>query len=817
MDRLLQDLRYTVRQLARAPGFALITVLTLGLGIGATTTLFSVVHGVLLQALPYPAPERIVRVFEIGRDGGRPANMSDPNFADLAAESRSFEALAPVPDDARLRRRRQRAGAPASPPACHAASSASSACSLSSAAASSPTSSAKGRRRRRSSATATGSATSAPTPTSRMHTLRYGGAPVSVVGVMPPGFAFPPEADLWFPRELGGSTPSRTALNSRAIGRLRDDVPLDRARRDVSTVARRLAARFGDDTWMADAALVPLHEELVGRARPPLLLLLGASGLLLIIACANVVNLLLARAATRRRELAVRIALGAGRGRLTRLSLTESLVLSLLGGVLGVGIAHWGLRLLLRSAAGDLPRLAEIHVDGSVLAFALLLSIGVAVGLALLVAWRALRDGADAVAAAGERTQSAAGTSRVRSALVVSQVALTLMLLAGSGLLLRSFQHLLQLDPGYRTAGALVLNCYLPYPESDEQAARQVRFYDRLISRLRSLPGVAEVGGTDSLPLRHRGASGTFLHLERPDEVTDWESFGAMAKQPDRAGYADYRRATPGYFQAMQIPLLRGRLFDDRDQPQTTHVAVISESLAAAGWPGDDPIGKLVQFGNMDGDLRPFTVVGIVGDVRDASLEAKPAPTFYADSRQRPGALAGPMDLVLVARADAAGLAGAVRRLVHESDPQVAPSLETLSEIRAESLAERRFQLLLLGIFAATALLLAAIGVYGMISFHVAQRRREMGVRLALGASGATVVRLVLHRGLLLAGLGVAVGLAAALAAGRLMRSLVYGVTTTDPVTFLVAPLVLLAAAALACYLPARRAARVDPLATLRE
>lgn len=289
-----------------------------------------------------------------------------------------------------------------------------------------------------------------------------------------------------------------------------------------------------------------------------------------------------------------------------------------------------------------------------------------------------------------------------------------------------------------------------------------------------------------------------------------------MAKVPGRAGYAEYRRATPGYFRAMRIPLLHGRVFDERDHPEAPHAAVVSESLAKATWPGEEPVGKLVQFGNMDGDLRPFTVVGVVGDIHDASLEAAPRPTFYANARQRPGALSATLNIVLVAAGDPASLMTAARRIVHDLDPQVAPSLQTLEEVFGGSLAERHFQLLLLGFFGATALLLAVVGIYGVISFHVAQRTREIGVRVALGATGEKVVGLVVRQGLLLAGLGVALGLAGALAVTRLMQSLLYRVTTTDPITFLTVPVLLAAAAMLACFLPACRAARVDPVIALR-
>jgi putative ABC transport system permease protein len=815
MEPLLQDLRYALRKLRKAPGYSAVAVLTLGLGIGATTTLFSVVDAVLLRPLPYPEPDRIVRVYEVGEDGTRPSQMADPNFADLSEQSRSFEALAQFQtylvsvsggtEPARItaaqvsrgffrvlgvqphlgrtfRPEEQREGA-------------------------APVALLSYRYWQRY--------LEGDTDLSG-HTLRYGDDVYSVVGVMPPGFRFPQEADIWIPRELEPESISRTALNKKVIGRLAEGVSIGRAREELSGIARRLHERYGDKIWLADMAVIPLHEVLVGRTRTPLLLLLGASGFLLMIACANVVNLLLARAASRTRELSLRIALGAGRGRLIQQSLTESLVLSLAGGTLGVLFARAGVDLLLEIQAGNLPRLGEARVDGTVLLFALGISLVVALGLGLLAAWRATGIGSRATLAEGQRTSAGTGTTRLRGALVVSQIALTLVLLVGTGLLLRSFQRLLSVEPGFRTEGALVLNCHLPYPETAEKAERQRGFHERLLARLRALPGVAELGGVDALPLRRLGASGTFVLLNRPDEVTDWESFGRLVKIPGRSGNAEYRKATPGYFRAMQIPLLRGRLFDERDHPESAHVAVVSESLAKTTWPGEEAIGKLVQFGNMDGDLRPFTVVGIVGDVHDASLTAEPEPTFYADALQRSRGLSGPFNIVLVTQRDVEAQMTAVRRVVQEIDPQVAPSIQSLGEILSNSLTERRFQLLLLAIFGATALVLAIIGVYGVISFHVAQRMREIGVRISLGATRGNVVRLVVGQGLLLAGVGVSLGLAAALAVTRLMQNLLYGVTTTDPVTFVAVPLLLVAAAMLACFLPARRAALVDPMIALR-
>jgi len=817
MDHLHRDLRYAFRQMGKAPGFTMVAVLTLGLGIGATTTLFSVVRGVLLRALPYPEPERIVRVFEVGGNGKRFSQMADLNFADLAEQNRSFEGLAQYQtmlvsiaggsepsrvNAAQVSRDffRVMGVQPSLGRTFHADE----------------------QREGAAPVALVGygywQRYLGGDPDLSGRTLTYGDELVALVGVMPPGFGFPDGAEFWIPRELERVRPSRTSLNKKVIGRLAADAPIESARADMSSIARRLKEEYGDDIWMADVDLIPLHEELVGRTRPLLLLLLGASGFLLLIACANVVNLLLARATSREREISLRIALGAGRIRLTKQFLTESLLLAVLGGMLGVLIARWSIDLLRGIEASKLPRLVEIRVDGAVLLFSLAVSVVVAVGLGLLAAWRTTRASAQATLSVGQRSQAGAGagTSRVRGTLVVSQVALTLVLLVGTGLLLRSFQLLLGAKPGYRTDGALVVDCHLPYPDTDEKAEQQGRFHERLISRLRALPGVAELGAINYLPLTREGPTGTMVLLNRPDEVMSFDDFRALFNIPGRTASAEYRRATPGYFQIMQIPLLRGRLFDDRDQPETAHVAVVSESMAKTVWPNEDPIGKLVQYGNMDGDLRPFTVVGVVGDIRETSLEAQPKPTLYANALQRTRSLAGDLKIVLVTESDAEAQISALRKLVHEIDPQVAPSINTFEELFAGSLAERRFQLLLLGSFGSTALLLALVGIYGVISFHVTQRKQEIGVRIALGATGTNVVRLVVQQGLLLTGLGVVLGLAGAFAMTRLMRSLLYGVTTTDPVTFLAVPLLLVVATIIASFLPAVRATRVDPVISLR-
>lgn len=820
MHTLLQDIRYSLRKLVKSPGFTAVAVATLGLGVGATVAIFSVVSGVLLEPLPYPAGDRIAQLWQLN-DEGREAMWSEPNFQDVREQSRSFETLAAyqgtvftvtgVGEPARVSGAVVSGGFFATLGV-------------------EPT---LGRailpeEFRQESPVAVvshgywqGPLGGAPDALGR--TLRIDGREYTVVGILPPRLAFPAEAGVWIPRTVRAG-PSRTNHNWRAIGRLAGGVTVNQADHELGAIAARLKARHGDDTWMAGAAVVPLHEELVGHVRPALLILLGAAGLLLLIACANVANLLLARATTRRRELAVRLALGAGRGRLVRQLLTESAVLALAAGVVGVLLAVWGVDALLAIEPGRLPRLDAVGVNWTVLAFATLVSAAAAVGIGLAAALRATRSDVREALAEGGRAEIDGGRGTVRGSLVTAQVALTLVLLVGAGLMGRSFVRLITLDPGYRTAGAVAIDVTLPGAEgeSDDPLVvgapnrRGAALLDEMIGRLRTLPGVAAVGGVNSFPLIGGGSNGMFLVLERPDEVASFEDWRRVSKVPGRTGYADYRVATPGYFRAMEIPLLRGRLFDERDGPASQHVAVVSESLAEAQWPGEDPLGKLVQFGNMDGDLHVLTVVGVVGDVRDRSLEAEPAPMVYGNARQRTTMLGGRFTVVMGGKAAGTGFIPAARRIVRELSPDAPIRFRTLDEIFSASLAERRFSLMLLGVFGVTALLLAAMGIYGVISYVVAQRTREIGIRMALGARRGIVLRLMVREGLILTLAGLALGVTVAFAATRVLASQLYGTTAMDPLTVGGVAVALGTIALLASYIPARRATRVDPMVALR-
>jgi predicted permease len=815
MDNLRGDLRFVTRTLLRSPGFLLVSVLTLALGIGATTAIFTVVNGVLLRPLPYPHAERIVRLWEVGSKGGR-MNASDPDFEDLRAGTRSFEALAQVADYGVV-----------SVTGAHEAVRAHAALVSKEFFRVMGVSPVRGRlftadEQREGGAPAVvvseafwrGSLGGAPI--GQGLTLSFDNRVYTVVGIMPAELDYPAGNALWVPRELEPRNPHRTGHNWQVLGRLAPNVSLDQARSEVRTVAHRIKQQYGDEADMVDAALVPLHEQMVGHLRPALLVLLAASAMLLAIACANVVNLVMARVAAREGELALRLALGATRTRLVQQFVTEALVLAGLGGVLGILLAAGGVRALLALQSGNLPRLNEIHVSWPVLLFALGVSVLAALTMGLLTAWRSGRGDLRATLAQSQRMQGTGGSLRLRSALVVAQVAGTLVLLVGAGLLGRSFLNLLRVDPGFRTERTLVLDLSTPKGATDAEQQRTVRFYDDLMARLRTIPGVREVGGVNVLPLDGRSAGdGNFLIMSRPDELLTIDDFTRLMRDPSRTGHAQFRVASGGYFRALGIPLIRGRLFDDRDAPNAPHAAVISQSLATKRWPNEDPLGKVIQFGNMDGDLHPFTIVGVVGDVREAGLAEPPRPTFYAFYRQRPRG-ASVFNIVLQGNVESPSVIAAAREAVRTLRPDIPPRFRTIETVVSASIADRRFTLLLIGIFGGAALALAVLGVYGVISYLTTQRRPEIGVRIALGAQTGDVLRLVLREGVLLALGGILVGGVAALLLTRLLAGLLFGVSPTDPVSFGVVTAGLVGVVLLASLVPARRAARVDPMSILR-
>jgi putative ABC transport system permease protein len=639
----------------------------------------------------------------------------------------------------------------------------------------------------------------------------------SVVGVMPQNFSFPDNTALWVPRELFPKDAGRTAHNWTVYGRLADGMSITAARVELTTIAQRLKQQYGVDTDMSAAALVRLQDALTSQVRPALLLLLGAVGFLLLVACANVANLLLAQAAARQRELAIRSALGANRATLVRQFLVESFVLCGISGALGIMAARWGVDILLALAPKDLPRLDSVSTNLPVLLFAVGVIIFLAAGLGIFTALRASSgDVRESLGEGGQGQIAGPRSQRLGRVIVVAQLATTLVLLVGAGLLGRSLLRVLNVDPGFHTENVVTMDLAFPHIDSDADKISRVRFADELFARLRNLPGVQAVGGSDTLPLASDFlANGTFWVLHPGQEPKTLEDFVALSHNTAISGYADYSVASDDYFSVLGIPLVRGRFFARRDTINGPHVAVINQALARKRWPNEDPLGKTIEFGNMDNDPRLLTIVGIVGDARNRSLESRPSPTIYVNYRQRPQR-ASTLTVVMRSTAPPAGIISASREIVHSLDPNVPPQFQTFEEIFVSSLAGRRFNLTLVSAFAMTALLLAAVGIYGVMAYTVSRRTRELGVRMALGATTGDVLRLVLGQGMWTTAVGVLVGAAGTFALTRLMSSLLFGVSPFDPFTLAGVVVLLAGVSLLACWLPARKATRVDPLTALR-
>jgi putative ABC transport system permease protein len=825
---VLSDCRYGLRQLRKNVGATAVMVLTLALAIGAAAAIFSVVYGVLLRPLPYNEPSRIVAVFEVNSQGGW-SRVADPNFDDFREQNHSFQAIAKynsgiasvsgvvlatrttiasvTPDFFKVFDVQPVIG--------------------------------------REFAVDDNKKNAAPVvlasygywkqylgarqDLSESH-LKIGAADFSVIGVLPPGFEFPSEVSLWLPADREGENPSRNSHNYSAVGRLREGVTIAQANADISAMARRIhdSSNEKGDYLLKDGIVVSLQESITGKVRSPLLMLLGAVGFLLLVASANVANLLLAQASVRERELAIRSALGAARGRLIRQLLTEALLLSLIGGGLGVLGAYLGVAGLVRMAPENLPRLGSVSINVPVLVFALLLSAAVAAGLGAFTAARATKGDPRAALGEGGRGQTGTqGGQRVGRAIVAAQIAITLILVIGAGLLGRSLLKVLEVNPGFRVDKVVTMDVSLPWLEwgDSKGKANQAIFYANLIDRLRKIPGVRRVGATSGLPMDGGFPDGSFALMTQdelpklpPDKLEDLAHlFDSIFQQKERLGSADFGVVTEGYFEVLGIPLIRGRLFDERDGAHSPHVAVISESLARARWPGEDPIGHTIEFGNIDGDLRLLTIVGIVGDVHEYGLEVLPRPTVYVNLFQRPHPA---ITLAMLSDADTqsvtSSVTSAARGILQDLNPEIPGRFRTFSQIYSASMGSRRFNFILVGFFGSVALLLASAGVFGVMAYSVSRRTREIGVRVALGADSSNVLKMILRQGLRSVFIGVAIGIVGSLALTRTVESLLFGVTATDPLTFGGVTVLLMVTALLACYIPARRATRVDPMVALR-
>jgi putative ABC transport system permease protein len=814
MGTVLQDVRFALRTLAKNRGFTAAAALTLAIGIAATTTVFSVAYGVLLQSLPYPHADRLVSLSQID-PRGRLGNLSDPNFEDLRDQNHSLAAMTeyggdvvsvsggsePVRADVAIVSREFFDAMGVRPALGRAFA---------------PEEQREGGAPVVIASREYWTRHLGSDPGLAAHRLVIGGKAYSVIGVMPGGFSFPPDTMLWIPREQYPRYESRTALNWQVVARLKDGVTLAQARAALSAIARRLKDKYRDDTWMSDAAVVPLLDELAGGVRPALLVLLGATAALLLLACANVAGLLLARTVGRRRELAVRVALGATRWQVTRQLLLESLCLAVGGGAVGVLAAYWAVQGVLAAAGTQLPRANEVQMSWPAVLFACGATLVTAAAIGLASAWKATRTDPHDALREGQRGGTGGETSqRLRGALVVAQLAVSLVLLAGAGLLAHSFLALLDVQPGFRVNNVLTIGLALETANDPAAGARRAAFLDRLLARLRALPGVRQAGVTDSLPLVPNIRNGTFLVMDPGEELKSFDDYDRLSRNPARTGTAYYEIASPGYFSAMSIPLVRGRMFDERDGAEALQAALVNESLVRAKWPDQDPIGQRIEFGNMDGDLRVMTVVGVVADVREKGLAYPAPPVIYGDYRQRLRA-SSEFTMVLHTATDAAALVPAARRVIRKLDPSLPPQFRTMEQVFSGSLAGQSFNLTLLGLFAGAALLLAATGVYGLLAYVVANRTREFGVRIALGAAPGDVLGMVLRGGARLALVGIAIGVAGALALSRVMTGLVYGIPPNDPLTLAGVSLLLAGVTLVACYVPARRAACVDPLVALR-
>ncbi|MBB4634044.1 ABC transporter permease [Longimicrobium terrae] len=805
MDTLLQDLRYALRTLRRSPGFALVAVFTLALGIGLNTAIFSVVNGVLLRPLPFRDPDQLVRLHhthpEKAAEGGP---FSPQDLEDLQAGATGFEALAGYlyqAGDAALNLTSN--GEPAQVQASHVSKEFFPVMGVNAALGRTlrPEENVPGADRVvvLSDAMWRGRFNADRSLVGRTITLQ--GEPFTVVGVMPPSFSFPAtEVEAWVPISLIGEDdiPRERGLRwMNVVGRLRPGTSPEAALGSVNAVLARLAAEHTDtnEGW-GRARLETLRDSVVGPVRPALLVLLGTVVLVLLVACANLANLLLARASARERELAVRTAMGAGRGRLVRQMLTESLVLALMGGVLGLLLAVVGVRALLRLSAGTIPRPEEVGIDARVAVFALLLSIVTAVLFGMVPALRAARGSTSDTLRDGGRGGSERRGGTTRAVLVMAQTAAAMVLLVGAGLLVKSFWKLVSVDPGFRSEQVLLASLEIPEDRYDGLAKNVYR--NELIRTLGELPGVNAVGAAKTQPLQGGGEAYEFTLPGRT---------GADATMSPASGTLI---VSPGYFSALGIPLLRGRTFEANDDlEESPAVLMIDQAASRRYWPGADPVGQTVSLGE-----TPFTIIGVVGDVRTEGLAADPQPTVYFPFGVAPRSAT---QLFIRTSGDPALMAAAVRKAIHGVDPlQPLAEVRPLSSAMADTVAQPRFFTILLTLFGGVAVLLAALGLYGVVAYTVTRRKTEIGIRMALGARSRDVVQMVVGRSALPTGAGILVGAFGALLLTRLMASMLFQVRPADPATFIGAALLLGVVALVASWLPARGAARIEPTQALR-
>ena len=802
MDNLLQDLRYAIRSLFRQPSFAAAAILTLALGIGATTAIFSVVNSIVFRPLPFERPDRLVAITNLSTGtGNRQLNVSAPDFHDWRREARSFQAMAYYAGgetSVTLNNTADYASVYRVTPGFFEALGARAAVGR----VLTPEEEKPGgplavvitdafwRQQFNGDPRAIGSA------------IKFNDRSFTIAGVLAPGLRFPSRADVYCPSWLFSETTSRSGHNYRVVARLREGTSLEQANAEMTAISRRLEEQYPVTNAAKLATIVPLKELIVGDTKATLDMLLGAVALVLLIACANVANLLLSRSSARSREMVVRAAVGASRLRLIRQLLTESVVLGVAAGLFGAWLARLGVRALVVLAPADLPRLAEIHVDAVALVFSVLVALAASLIFGLAPALHVSRvQLVDGLREGGKGTSIGARAGWARSAFVVAEVALAMVLVAGAGLLARSLAALSAVDMGFDSERLLVVRTAFPVSNFAE-APRATAFYRDLLADLRAVPGVEAIAGVTSLPTVVRSNGGYSIEgSPNPGQTT-------------RSPQALLNVVTPNYFRTLRVRVTKGRDFTDADRQGAPMVAIVNEALARASFPGQDPTGRRIQCG-LD-TLEFMTIVGVVADVRTWGPAAALQPEIYMPYEQHPGPSTA---LNLVARTqteDPLALVETIRRKVAARNPDVPLKATTMEGALELASAAPRFRTFLLVVFAGVALLLALAGVYGVMAYMVNRRIPELGVRIALGATPSNIMRMVLADGARLAGAGLVLGLALAFVSGRVVERLLFGVKPHDPVILLAVTAVVAVATLLACYIPGRRAISVDPVEALR-
>jgi len=799
MDTLIKDLRYGVRSFLKRPGFLVIAISTLALGIGATTAMFTVVNSVLLRPLHFPEPERIVLFQGVNpRQGITDSNMSIPDITDWQQQSQSFEQIAGFASGGvilstgdEVERVRTTAVSAEFFPLFK-------------------TNPISGRvfqpddmQEGRDAVIVISHA---------LWQRRFGGAadvidrkitlngqPATIVGIMPAGFTYPNDCELWVPLER--TKERRDNRFVEVVSRLKLNVSLAQAQTEMDTINQRLAQNYVETNTGWSVHLTELRESLVGELRTSLLILLGAVAFVLLIACANVANLLLARAAYRQKEIALRTALGASRLRVVRQLLTESVLLSFVSGMAGLALSLWFIKLLIAITPPNTPRLSEIRIDLRVFAFTFGVTILAGILFGLFPALQTSRPNLnETLKDSGQRGSETGGRNRVGSLLIVSEIALSFMLLAGAGLLIKSFLHLREINPGFNPDNVLTMRLTLT-PGKYAQGEPRAQIYKQLIDHVKATPGVQSAGAVLSLPLGGDtfDVGRSLIREGRP-------------MTPDESSNAQYLPVTPDYFQTLQIPLKSGRFFTDQDTMQSTKVVLVNETMARALWPNENPVGR--RFTIWRDEKFPREIVGVVGDTK-ASLDKAAGRQMYVPYAQ--DATWGTLSLVVRTAGDPSAMTSSVREAIRAVDKGIPNyNLKTMNDVVSTSAAPRRIPMLLMSAFAGVAMLLAMLGIYGVTSYYVTQRTHEIGVRMALGAQIVDVLKLVLRRAMLLAVIGIGIGVAGAIAVTRYLTSLLFGVKPIDTLTFVAVAVALAVVVFIACLVPARRAAKIDPLEALR-